>query len=147
MGLMQIDTDHWPTQVTIQGNRIQLPPAHVRLAEEVQLLLPKKDVILRLDDAEFRWRPIPEAAYYQVRFLYSTESPHATTTVFRFIRTEETQLRFDSLQEFDRKSIAENLLTGRTGGWSVTAFDVANRRVGVSLEERRFLVAEELSPE
>ncbi len=115
MGLMQIDTDHWPTEVTIQGNRIQLPPAHVRLAEEVQLLLPKKDAILQLDDAEFRWRPVPQAAYYQVRFLYSTESPHPTTTVFAFIRTEETQLRLDqsecaSPQDHRRES------TGRPNG-------------------------------
>jgi len=144
MGLMQIDTDHWPTEVTIQGNRIQLPPARVRLAEEVQLSLPKKDAILRLDDAEFRWRPVPHAAWYQVRFLYSTESPHATTTIFAFIRTEDTQLRLDHLEAFDRKTIAENLLAGRTGGWSETAYDVQNRRIGVSLEERRFLVAEEL---
>lgn len=147
MGLMQIDTDHWPTEVTIQGNRIQLPPARIRLAEEVQLNLPKKEAILRLDDAEFRWQPVPQAAWYQVRFLYSTESPHPTTTVFAFIRTEETQLRLDGLESFDRKAIAENLLTGRTGGWSVTAYDVQHRCVGVSLEERRFLVAEELSPE
>jgi predicted Ser/Thr protein kinase/tetratricopeptide (TPR) repeat protein len=147
MGLMQIDTDDWPTEVTIRGNRIQLPPAHVRLAEEVQLKLPKKDAILRLDEAEFRWQPVPQAAYYQVRFLYSTESPHPTTTVFAFIRTEKTQLRLDSLREFDRKSIAENLLTGRTGGWSVTAYDDHKRCVGVSLEARRFLVAEELSPQ
>ncbi len=147
MGLMQIDTDHWPTEVTIQGNRLQLPPAHVWLAEEVQLLLPKKDAILRLDDAEFRWRAVPQAAYYQVRFLYSTESPHATTTVFAFLRTEETELRLDSLKANDRKAIAENLLAGRTGGWSVTAYDAQKRRIGVTLEERRFLVAEELTPD
>ncbi len=146
MGLMQLDTDHWPGEVTIQGKRLQLPPAHVRLAEEVQLLLPKKDAILRLDDAEFRWRTVPQAAYYQVRFLYSTESPHSTTTVFAFIRTGETHLRLDRLEAFQRQSIAENLLAGRTGGWAVTAFDAQRRHIGVSLEERRFLVAEELSP-
>ena len=147
MGLMQIETDHWPTEVTIQGNRIKLPPARIRMAEEVQLNLPKKDSILRLDDAEFRWQPVPQAAWYQVRFLYSTESPHPTTTVFAFIRTDQTQLRFDSLEGFDRKAIAENLLKGRTGGWSVTAYDVQSRCIGVSLQGRRFLVAEELSPE
>ncbi|MBS0205694.1 MAG: serine/threonine protein kinase [Planctomycetes bacterium] len=146
MGLMQIETDHWPAEVTIQGNRIQLPPAHVRLAEEIQLSLPKQNAILRLHEAEFRWQAVPQAAYYQVRFLYSTESPQSTTTVFAFIRTEQTQLRFDKLEAFDRKSIAENLLAGRTGGWSVTAYDAQNKRVGVSLEERRFLVAEELTP-
>ncbi len=147
MGLMQMDTDHWPTEVTIQGNRIHLPPVHVRLAEEIKLLLPKRDAILPLDDAEFRWQAVPQAAYYQVRFLYSTESPHSTTTIFRFIRTEETQLRLDRLQGIDRKAIAENWLAGRTGGWSVVAYDAGNRRIGIALEERRFLVAEELRPE
>lgn len=146
MGLMQIDTDHWPTEVTIRGQRMQLPPAHIRLAEEVQLLLPKQGEILRLDDAEFRWQTVPQAEYYQVRFQYSIESPHSTSTVFAFIRTTEPQLRLDTLNAFDHRAIAENLVAGRTGGWSVTAFDAQKRRVGVTLRERRFLVAEALSP-
>lgn len=147
MQLKQIDTDHWPTEVTIKGNRLVLPSAHLRMAEEVQLQLPKQDAILVLDDAEFQWRPVPEAAYYQVRFLYSTETPHPTTVVFAFIRTEKTLLRMDRLEGHERKSIAENLLKGRTGGWSVTAYDSHDRRIGVALEERRFLVAEELVSE
>lgn len=147
MGLMQIDTDHWPTEVTIRDSRVRLPPAHVRLAEEVRLFQPQKDAILRLDDAEFRWSEVPQAAYYQARFLYSTESPHPTTSVFAFIRTEEPRLSLNRLKGFDRKQLVENLLTGRTGAWSVAAYDARDRCVGVSLEERHFLVAEELSAE
>jgi hypothetical protein len=147
MRLMQIDTDHWPTEVTIGDEGRELPPARIRLADEIRLLSPEQAVPVRLNDAVFRWRPVPNAAYYQIQFLYSTESPHPTSTTFAFIRVNEPQLQLSKLETADRKAIAENLLTGRTGGWSVVAYDANDRRVGISLEERRFLVAEQLSHE
>lgn len=145
MRLLQIDTESWPSEVTISGNRLQLPPARVRMAKEVQLLSPQQGELLDLEDAEFRWQPVSRASYYRVSFLYSTESPHVTSTLFAFIRTDEPRMRLSRLVGADRKAIAENLLAGRTGGWSVAAYDAENRRLGVSLEERRFLVAAELS--
>jgi serine/threonine-protein kinase len=122
-------------------------PARIRLADEVRLLSPAQAAPLNLNDAIFRWQRVSNAAYYQVQFLYSVESPHPTSTIFAFIRANEPQLRLSKLGTADRKAIAENLLAGRTGVWSVVAYDANDPRVGVSLEERRFLVAEQLSNE
>lgn len=145
MLLLQIDTDHWPNEVTITNQFLKLPPVRLRLAEEMTLTTPANAAAINLDEAEFSWREVTGASYYQVRFEYTTETPHPTSTMFAVVRTTAPSLRPDNLAPADRKALAENLLTGRTGGWSVEAFDAHDRRIGLSLDPHRFVVTRELN--
>lgn len=116
---------------------------NIRYAPDFLHELPKGT----LDEAEFSWREVAGTSYYQVQFEYTTETPHPISTMFAFVRTTETSLRPENLAPADRKALAENLLTGRTGGWSVEAFDADDRRIGLSLDTHRFTVSRELSRE
>ncbi|MEQ9410912.1 MAG: serine/threonine-protein kinase [Fuerstiella sp.] len=147
MRLLQIDTNHWTSEVTITNEFLKLPPARLWLAEELTLTTPANGAAINLDEAEFSWREVAGASYYQVRFEYTTESPHPKSTMFAVIRTTEPSLRPDNLAAADRQALTENLLTGRTGGWSVEAFDADDRRIGLSLDTHRFVVTKELSHE
>jgi hypothetical protein len=55
--------------------------------------------------------------------------------------TKEPRLRLADLTEIEKRQLRENYLPGRTGGWRVDAYDAHGRKIGLSLEERRFLVA------
>ncbi len=147
MRLLQIDTDHWPNEVTIANEFLKLPPARLRLAEEITMTNPANGSAINLNETLFTWLAVAGAAYYQVRFEYSTETPHPTSTMFAVIRTTEPSLRPDRLDPADRKTLAQNLLIGRTGGWSVEAFDADDRRIGVTLAPQRFVVTRELNPQ
>lgn len=147
MRLLQLDSDHLPDEVTIANGVVKLPPARLRLADEVRLISPAHGSTLNLDKARFQWNEVSNATYYRVEFEYTTESPHPTSTIFAWIRSNQPHLQLNQLEAVDRKSIRENLLVGRTGGWSVTAFDNNDRQIGVSLEPHRFAVAQELSSE
>jgi hypothetical protein len=144
MRLLDLDTSRWPAEVAIDGDTLQLPPAVVRQLAEVRLTAPEQAAPLDLNEAVLKWARVPDAAYYQVQFSYTTEAPHPASTLFAFVRTREPRLALAELVGADRQALVENLLRGRTGGWSVTAYDAADRRVGVTLEERRFAVVEPL---
>ncbi|MFO0869981.1 MAG: hypothetical protein U0935_13695 [Pirellulales bacterium] len=143
MRLLQVDTEDWPDEVNITTETLELPPAQLRLAEEIRLTFPSNGAAVNLDEALFRWREVP-GDYYEVRFEYTTEATAPLSTTFAVIRTESPELSLNRLDAADRKSISENLLEGRTGGWSVEAFTSTGRRMGVSLDTPRFVVARPL---
>jgi hypothetical protein len=145
MRLLQLDTDDWPREITIGTSPVRLPPVRIRLANEIHSLAPQHGSVVDLNEAEFRWRAVPGAASYRLRFHYTIEAPHPETTIFAFLTTTEPRLRLDELSGTDRQSIVNNLLPGRTGGWTVEAFDAAKRRIAVMLNEPQFLVATPLT--
>lgn len=142
---LEVDVENWPAEVEIRGGIVQLPPVRIRLADEVTFLSPDDAVPVNLNDVEFRWEPVPGATRYQVNVVYTTEKPSPTTYFFLTVTTREPMLKLSELPAHEQKLVRENLLPGRTGGWRVDAYDEADRRVGKTLAERRFLVADALT--
>jgi predicted Ser/Thr protein kinase len=138
--LLQVDVDGWPKQVEIRGGLVQLPPVRLRLAQEIQLTKPESGASVDLRNAELRWTPIPNADHYMVHLLYTAETPTPTTFFFLSMKVSEPQLGFTKLLDHERRQLRKNYLPGRTGGWRVDAYDADGRRIGLSLDEQRFLV-------
>ncbi len=141
---IQVDIDGWPEQIDIAGNTVRLPAVHLRLADEIDLLLPPNAEPIKLSEVEFEWTPIEGATQYQIQLLYTSEQPTPITHFFLSITTQKPRLRLIDLDDAEQSSIRTNLIAGRTGGWRVDAYDIAGKLIGKSIVENRFLVAEEL---
>jgi hypothetical protein len=139
--MLQVDVDGWPKQIEIKGGLVQLPPVRLRLAQEIQLTAPESGSSVDLRKAELTWIPLPDADHYKLQLCYTAETPTPTQFYFLFPTTKEPRLRFTELPEFERKQLQTNYLPGRTGGWRVEAYDAAGKRIGISLDEDRFLIA------
>lgn len=144
---LQVEHEDWPTEVTVKGNVVTLPPIRLRLAKEITQILPKNGESIDLSTAELTWSSLPNAVRYLVNLKYRTESPTGgqSTTMFANVATTKPSLRFADVKDYERKGIQENFILGRTGGWSVRAYDANGKCIGVTVEERWFLVAGELS--
>ena len=138
--LLQVDIDDWPSEITVQGETIRLPPVHVRMAMEIQLLSPASDAAVSLSDTELRWSPIPDAKSYRVSLSVRKEVPRPTTSMFLSLNVDSARLRFDDIDKGYHKLIRENLTAGSMGEWRVDAFDKDGKCVGKSLKENRILV-------
>lgn len=145
--LLQVDVEGWPKQVEIRGGMVSLPPVRLRLADEIRLLAPESGGSLDLRQAELQWMPLADADHYLVQLSYTTESPQPTQYFVGSPKTKEPRLRFTQLTDFERRQLRESFLPGRTGGWRVDALDASGRRIGTSLEQRRFLIANGLDAE
>ncbi|MDA1230334.1 MAG: serine/threonine-protein kinase [Planctomycetota bacterium] len=138
--LVQIDIEDWPSEITVQGNIVRLPPVRARMAKEIQLLSPVGEAAVNLADTELRWSPIPDAKTYRVSVSVRQELPRPTSSMFLSLNIDNAELRFVDIDKGYLKVLRENLIAGSQGEWRVDAFDKDGRCIGKSLKENRFLV-------
>jgi hypothetical protein len=142
--LVQVDVEGWPSEIQVQGSVIKLPPVRLRIAEAIERQLPDNGAAVDLSDVELRWSPVAQADFYRVHLDYRKEAPQPSAVMFLATDVKLPRLRFSELSANDQAQVRENLTAGRTGAWRVDAYDAAGRCIGLTLSERRFLVAAEL---
>jgi len=139
---LQIGPVDWPDQVAIQGQTVDLT-VETWLATEIQLKSPTEGLAVKLAELELAWNPIPGAQRYQIQLMSLKDGTVTTVSYFLTVESPEPRLRISALPEPERLVIRENLRVGSLGSCRIEALDKTGRRVGVTLAERRFLVAED----
>jgi predicted Ser/Thr protein kinase len=138
--LFELEGDSLP-DVEIHGTTKE-PKVRARLVEEVNGLSPAADAKINLQTDRFQWTAVAGAAYYQVTFGYLRETPAGSASeVFAHVRSNTSSLCLsDPLPA--TALLREKLFAGRTGIWTVTAYDAQGHRVGdVVGNYRPFFVA------
>jgi predicted Ser/Thr protein kinase/tetratricopeptide (TPR) repeat protein len=139
--LLELDGDRLP-EVEVRGAYVDVViPA--RLAEEIELLEPAKGAAVDLRRDFFRWSAVPGAKHYMVEFGYREDSVNTSTHYgLSSVKVSATSLCLGASPEKEVHQLRERLVAGRTGVWSVSAYDAAGRRVGAVVDGNRpFLVA------
>jgi hypothetical protein len=132
------------SEIEIQGQMKELP-IHARLSEEIKLLEPAPGASVDLRKDFFRWTPVRGASHYLIQLGYHEDTPqHSTYYGIGGGKSPSTNLCLGSsvLPDWNLEQIRKRLIPGRTGTWSVEAFDASGRRIGTSLGNARpFFVA------
>jgi predicted Ser/Thr protein kinase len=144
--LLELDLSALPAEVEVHGAPVDLPPIRARLAEEITLLDPGRTAGIDLRKDVFRWKPVPGAASYRLVLYHVYETPTPTHTFVWSPETTAASVCLGTLPPQDQARIRQHLTTGRTAVWQVEAYDAQKRRIGKSLEERPFLIANGLDP-
>ena len=92
----------------------------------------------------FSWTSVKGVSYYQIDLAYMEDTiEHSTYMALGSVKSPTTSVCLATLTtpEWDMTRFREKLMPGRTGTWSVTAFDKTGKRVGTTLSNRPFFVA------
>ncbi len=143
--LVQLDIDDWPTEITVRGDVVKLPPVRLRLAEAIELQSPADDESIDLSESELRWSAVPNAKFYRLQLSVRKERPRPSAAMFLALDVDAPRFRFVDIEQGYVQLVQKNLVAGSVGEWRVDAYDADGKCIGKTLKERRFLVAEGLS--
>jgi serine/threonine protein kinase len=140
----ELDFDGLPTEVEIAGETKEFT-IRARPLEVITLLQPAADAGVDLRTGAFHWAELPGAKYYTLGLAHEEPIPGGVrVNPLLDVRTESTSVSLESLPGADVKKLAP-LTAGRTGKWSVHAYDAKDRHLGASAEDRRFTVTQRLA--
>ncbi len=86
------------------------------------------------------WTAVPNAVKYEVQLAAYTDMPNSTVTLFHTETVTESGFRQHRCDSRSQQS-PHKLPVGSTIGLRITAFDASGKRIAISTEDRRFLVA------
>ncbi|TVP96867.1 MAG: serine/threonine protein kinase [Planctomycetaceae bacterium] len=144
--LIDIAPDNWPTEITIADGQVELP-LRVRELTEILVDSPREQAPLDLQRDQIRWTPVAGAATYQLQFGQFRDHPTPSATWFVTVSTDRPSWNSAELTSRDRELIRKHWPTGQVAGVRVVASDADGQRIGVTVEERGFLIATGLTPE
>ncbi|HVC93239.1 MAG TPA: serine/threonine-protein kinase [Pirellulales bacterium] len=141
---VELDFSGVSAEVEIRGQTIELPIRSYVL-EVIALETPTKGEAIDLRTATFRWLGVPRAKYFRVRFVHDVTIPGGKTTNFECeAKLQGTEISLPRLPPADRAKFGP-FRHGSSGRWAVSAFDAADRMVGMSYRFGSFTVAHELA--
>jgi hypothetical protein len=127
--LMTFDTSALPEIVEVRGGTVELPPFRARLRHEVELLQPEPDSLIDPANVVFAWKPVPDAASYELLF-------DKKVTSFRFANLEQRyRTKATSLRLASEPKLAEHFLKDELDEWTVEAFDRDGVSIGITKKE------------
>ena len=148
--LLELGFKSLPTEVEIAGDTQEIViPAWIM--QEIRLLSPAEGASVDLQNDAFRWSEVADAAHYRVRFSkFDTDKQSGAPrqSGAGWARTKAPLLRLNVAQDRSIEIVKRSLIPGRTGAWTVSAFDSNDRQIGASMESARpFFVAVGLGEE
>lgn len=144
--LIELEATDWPRTITVADQFIDLAVS-VRKLEEIKFTRPAPGERLDLAEDAIQWTPIAQAAKYDIQLVAYSDSPSPALTVFHSETSSVPEFRPASVAAHDRNKLRQNWPFGGTVGIRVAAFDAREKRLAISVEERRFLVAAPLPPD
>lgn len=142
--LLQVDVPDWPEELEVRGNVVRLSPVRLRMAEPIQQLAPASGATINLTDVELRWSSLPDAKFYRLHLSVRKETPQPSSAMFLALDVQAPSFRFVDIEKGYVHLVQKNLISGSVGEWRVDAYDSDGNRIGKSLSESRFFVAEPL---
>jgi tetratricopeptide (TPR) repeat protein len=140
--LLELDAPS-PPEVEIRGTVVDVP-VHCRLVQEITALEPADGASFDLQRDIFRWTAVAGARSYRVNFGYREDSLQSSTVNgLPCVTASSAGVCLGTLPPKEVPSyLRDRLVPGRTGTWSVEAFDAAGRKVGAMVQSNHpFLVA------
>ena len=147
-----VDTSALPAEVEVRGETIDLPPIRLRVLDEIKALSPADGESVDLTKAVFRWAPLTGAVTYRVDFQLSVIGEGITTlNGLGAVCGTSTNLCLGTLPPKELLNycwppLPQQLVRGRTGVWTVSAYDANNVQIGKTYGRgARFLVSRGLA--
>jgi len=144
--LIDVAPDNWPTEITIADGPIELP-LRVRELKEILIDAPLERAPMDLQRDQIRWTPVAGAAAYELQFGQFRDLPTPSVTWFVAVSTDRPSWSAADLTGRERELVVKHWPAGQVAGVRVVAVDADGHRLGVTVEERNFLIAKSLMSE
>jgi len=139
---VELDFRGVPEEVEIRGETIEVPIRSYALGE-VSLLTPADNGSIDLRQATFRWSQPAGAAAFEIRVGHNAPILGGIRTEFIYSSHVKGTAFSPAELPDDKRTQFQSLKPGRTGTWSVIAYDASGLKIGES-SARTFKVTREL---
>lgn len=145
--LLEFDLTPLPAEITIQGETIDLPAIRPYFLKEMNLLEPADGAGVDLDQAAFRWDPIPGASRYEFELSANVRTLGGIilTKFTADTKNAEPTFKIDDFPNPEAQS-ARGQEAGAENTWQVRAYDDRGQLLAKTLKPRRFVFRGKASP-
>ncbi len=140
-------SEQWPTEITVGSDPITLPPIVLRKLARISIKTPQASAPMNLTTDRITWSAVAGATQYRIHFGSFSDKPHPTSNWFVMESTTRNELTLSESSQATLRAASEHWKRGTRGGIRIEAFNADMHRIGTTVGDHPFLIADELQPQ